>query len=308
MSKFLVTGGAGFIGSALSQKLLNHGHEVWVIDNLSTGYRSNIPAGANFIEGFCEDRALLEAMGEIAFDCIFHIAGQSSGEVSFDNPVLDMQANVQSTLVLLQYALKVNCKKVVFASSMSVYGDPCELPVTELSQTKPKSFYAVGKLASEHYLRIYESLGIESVSLRLFNVYGPGQNMANLRQGMASIFLAQSIQSNKIVVKGNVQRFRDFVLIDDVVEVFWRSYANDIKSGIYNVSAGKKITVQNILDLITDESKEDITIEVAEGTLGDQYGIYGSADKLESAIDFELNKDFSEGFKNMIKWAKTLKN
>ncbi len=308
MSKFLVTGGAGFIGAALSKTLLNQGHDVWIIDNLSTGYRSNIPAAASFIEGFCEDRQLLEAMGEIPFDCIFHIAGQSSGEVSFDNPVLDMQANVQSTLVLLQYAHKVNCKKVVFASSMSVYGDPLELPVTELSQTKPKSFYAVGKLASEHYLRIYKSLGIESVSLRLFNVYGPGQNMANLRQGMASIFLAQSIQSNKIVVKGNVQRFRDFVHIDDVVEVFWRSFANDIESGIYNVSAGKKITVQNILDLITDESEDEVKIEVAEGTPGDQFGIYGSADKLEAAVDFQLNKDFSAGFKNMIKWAKTLKN
>jgi len=151
---YLVTGGAGFIGSVLCNSLIAEGNSVVVVDNLSTGYRENVPSKAQFIEGFCEDEKVLHPLLGQSFDAIFHIAGQSSGEISYDNPVLDMQANVQSTLTLLKFAIETGCKSFIYASSMSVYGDPISLPVNEEMDPQPKSFYAVGKLASEHYLRI----------------------------------------------------------------------------------------------------------------------------------------------------------
>ena len=113
-----------------------------------------------------------------------------------------MQTNAQSTLLLLKYALKTNCRKFIYASTMSVYGDQPDIPIVEESSTLPKSFYAVGKLANELYLNIYSKYNIDIVALRLFNVYGPGQNMENLKQGMISILLAQALPNKHILIKG----------------------------------------------------------------------------------------------------------
>jgi UDP-glucose 4-epimerase len=304
---YLVTGGAGFIGSALSTQLLNDGNTVYIIDNLSTGYLDNVPQGAIFIEGNCEDDSVIEKLNNQFFDAIFHIAGQSSGEVSYDNPVLDMQANVQSTLVLLKYAVQTGCKTFVYASSMSVYGDATKLPVSESDPTLPKSFYAVGKLASEHYLRIYQTFGIKTVALRLFNVYGVGQNMDNLRQGMASIYLAQALQHNKIMVKGSTDRFRDFVYISDVVRAFIESMKTEIPSGIYNVCYGDKTHVSDILNLITEQLNNGTQTEIIDSTPGDQFGIYGDYKKFEKTFGFKNEISFRNGMIEMIDWAKNKK-
>lgn len=305
--KYLVTGGAGFIGSAVATQLLNDGNTVYIIDNLSTGYLDNVPEGAIFIEGNCEDDSVIEKLNAQFFDAIFHIAGQSSGEVSYDNPVLDMQANVQSTLVLLKYAVQTGCKTFVYASSMSVYGDATKLPVSESDPTIPKSFYAVGKLASEHYLRIYQTFGIKTVALRLFNVYGVGQNMDNLRQGMASIYLAQALQHNKIVVKGSTDRFRDFVYISDVVRAFIESMKIEIPSGIYNVCYGDKTHVSDILNLITEQLNNGTQTEIIDSTPGDQFGIYGDYKKFEKTFGFKNEISFRNGMIEMIDWAKNKK-
>ena len=202
MASFLVTGAAGFIGGALAKRLIEHGNKVITIDNLTTGFRESIPEGVIFIEGNCQDESIINQLNSYQFDAIFHIAGQSSGEISFEDPVYDLQTNAQSTLLLLKYALKTNCKKFIYASTMSVYGDQPDIPITEEASTLPKSFYAVGKLASEHYLDIYSKYSIDIVALRLFNVYGPGQNMENLKQGMISILLAQALSNKHILIKG----------------------------------------------------------------------------------------------------------
>lgn len=304
MKNYLVTGGAGFIGSCLSRDLLNEKQSVYIIDNLTTGYRENIPQGAIFIEGFCEDEKILSQLKGVCFDAIFHIAGQSSGEVSYDNPVLDMQANVQSTLVLIKFALENGCKNFIYASSMSVYGDAAILPVNEQFETSPKSFYAVGKLASEHYLRVYRQFGIKTIALRLFNVYGEGQNLTNLRQGMASIYLAQALRSGKILVKGSPERFRDFIHISEVVAAFKKAKEQSIPSGIYNVCRGDKVTVAEILKLINSSLEKPVSIEFIEGTPGDQFGIYGSPIHFEKTFGLKSKISFSQGMTEMIAWAK----
>ena len=301
---YLVTGGAGFIGSAIATKLIKSGHHVFIIDNLSTGKLENIPKGSYFIEGNCGDSSVFSVLLKYTIEAIYHIAGQSSGEVSFEDPEQDLKSNVQSTLILLQFAKSVGCKKFIYASSMSVYGIQKDLPVNETVKPKPVSFYAVGKLASEHYLRIFESFGIKTIALRLFNVYGPGQNLKNLKQGMASIYLAQALEGKRIVVKGSTLRFRDFVYISDVVKCFLKCEDEQVLSGVYNICTGQKVMVQEILDNIKNSISKDIEIVVVDGTLGDQYGIYGDPLKSNKIFGFSCDVNFSDGMAEMIKWAK----
>ena len=185
MKTYLVTGAAGFIGAAIAKRLIQSGHRVVSIDNMSTGFRDSIPEGVEMIEGACHDPKVIEEVSKHKYDCVMHVAGQSSGEISFDDPVYDLQTNCQSTLQLLKMCMDQGCNNFIYASTMSVYGDKDIQPVGEQVSLTPKSFYAVGKIASENYLRNYSKLGIRSTALRLFNVYGPGQNLSNLRQGMA---------------------------------------------------------------------------------------------------------------------------
>ena len=303
MASFLVTGAAGFIGSALAGKLVDAGHSVVTIDNLSTGFPELIPEGVIFIEGDCQDESIIDQLNSNQFDAIFHIAGQSSGEISFEDPLYDLQTNAQSTLLLLKYALKTKCKKFIYASTMSVYGDQPDIPIAEEASTLPKSFYAVGKLASEHYLDIYSKYNIDIVALRLFNVYGPGQNMKNLKQGMVSIFLAQASSNKKIIVKGNPERFRDLVYIDDIVNSFM-IFLEVNKPGYrcYNVSTGVRTTICNLVDKIIAYLPYEVSVEYSDSTPGDQFGIYGDATKIEKELGWKYQIDLDEGLRKMIDW------
>ncbi len=303
MKNYLVTGAAGFIGSKVAQALLDAGNKVYVIDNLSTGFISAVPKGAIFIEGDCADSTIIRKLEGIQFDCIYHIAGQSSGEVSFENPVYDLQTNAQSTLLLLEFCRKFGIKKFVYASTMSVYGNQENLPVSEKSIPNPESFYGVGKLASEHYLRIFSKYGISCTAIRLFNVYGPGQNLSNMKQGMVSIFLAQAIQDGKIVVKGDKNRFRDFVYIDDVVDAFLGS--EKIESGfhLFNICNGTKLHVYEIVEHIIESLNKKVEVEYVSGTPGDQFGIFGSNKEAQSVLNWQPKVQFIDGFSIMVNWS-----
>jgi UDP-glucose 4-epimerase len=306
MKTFLVTGAAGFIGSTVAKHLISDGNSVVTVDNLSTGKENAIPDGCTLIKGNDYDETVLEQLYHYNFDSIIHIAGQSSGEVSFENPVYDLQTNTQTTLMLLDYARKTNCKEFIFASSMSTYGDHENPYVNEQTVSVPKSFYAVGKLASENYMRIYSSIyGIRCTALRFFNVYGIGQNMDNLKQGMASIYLALALKNRHITVKGSKSRFRDFVYIDDVVDSVIKSTnrKNGNQFEAYNVSNARKIHVYEIIDVIEKTLPFKVTHEYIEGTSGDQMGIYSDYSKIEKDLEWKGTIRFEEGMKKMIEWA-----
>jgi UDP-glucose 4-epimerase len=295
---YLVTGAAGFIGAALAKQFIEQGSKVVTIDNLSTGFRESIPEGVIFIEGNCQDESIINQLNSYQFDAIFHIAGQSSGEISFEDPVYDLQTNAQSTLLLLKYALKTNCKKFIYASTMSVYGDQPDIPITEEASTLPKSFYAVGKLASEHYLDIYSKYSIDIVALRLFNVYGPGQNMENLKQGMASIYLAQALTNKKIIVKGSAERYRDFVFIDDVVRAFIQTgIYNDGKYRVFNIGTSERTTVSELIEKIKSNLQFDVKVEFNDPTIGDQFGIYANIDKAITELGWSPKISLDDGIK-----------
>ena len=302
MKEYLVTGGAGFIGSALAKHLLEKNNHVTIIDNLSTGFRENIPDNADFIKGNCQDQEIYKSLHK-KFDAIFHIAGQSSGEISFDDPVYDLQTNTQSTLLLLDYAVKTSCKRFLYASSMSVYGEQPDIPVAEDRRCNPKSFYGIGKIASEHYLRLYQELGVQSTALRLFNVYGPGQNMKNMRQGMVSIFIAMAIQDKHIVVKGSTERFRDFVYIDDVVDAFIECEKSPNTNGnVYNIATGVKTDVRNLLENLVKLFPYDVSIETSGNTPGDQFGIFSSIDLVMDHTDWRPKVSLENGLSKMVKY------
>jgi len=303
MSNYLVTGGAGFIGSALAKKLIDYGHNVTIIDNLSTGFINNVPEGADFINASLQELDIRKnSKLKKKFKAIYHIAGQSSGEISFDDPVYDLQTNTQSTLLLLKYAKESGCSRFIYASSMSVYGEQTDRPIIEDSMCNPKSFYGVGKMASEHYLRIYQNYGVNCTSLRLFNVFGPGQNMQNIRQGMVSIFLAMAIKDKKINVKGSLDRFRDFVFIDDVVNAFIDIDSNLSSYGkIYNVGTGIKTSVRELLSDLTDILPFKIEINVKGRTAGDQHGIYADISHIKNEIGWEPIVKLKDGLVLMIK-------
>lgn len=306
MKLILVTGAAGFIGSAIAKTLLLLGNKVVTVDNLSTGNKKCIPIGCEFIEGDIYDIKIIEKLEKYSFDLIIHMAGQSSGEVSFEDPVYDLQTNTQSTIMLLNLALKSGCKEFIYASSMSVYGDHENPFVSEQSHTIPKSFYAIGKLSSEEYMRIYSSYGIKTTALRFFNVYGVGQNLENLQQGMASIFIAQAITNRHIFVKGSKDRFRDFVYIDDVVKSVLLSIERE-KGELfesYNVCNGKKISVETIIEHIKSNLPYTITTEYGKGTPGDQNGIFGDFSKINKDLGWKGTVEFREGMKEMINWSR----
>tara|TARA_Y100000389_G_scaffold205079_1_gene262798 strand:- start:12639 stop:13577 length:939 start_codon:yes stop_codon:yes gene_type:complete len=304
---YLVTGGAGFVGSFVSKKLLNLGHKVTIIDNLSTGDRSNVDPKAHFVEGDASKRQTIKKLNKKKFHAILHLSGQSSGEISFENPIKDLNSNTTSTLLLLDYALQTDCKKFIYASSMSVYGEQKgKEQYSETDKTNPKSFYAVGKLASENYLKIYqEQFGIDYTILRYFNIYGPGQNLNNLKQGIVSIYLEQFLNDSfkEVLVKGSKTRFRDLCYIEDVVDITIQSIKDQrCNNEIINVGTGKKTKIQEIILSIQKKLSSNKIVIFKGSTRGDQHGIYANVDKIKSLgklnfIDFDL------GLKRMIAWA-----
>ena len=307
MANYLVTGAAGFIGAALAKKLIVEGHSVVTVDNLSTGDKSNIPEGVTFIEGDCGDASVYDQLPHCHYDAIFHIAGQSSGEISFDDPIYDIRTNAESTLLLLKYALKNGCRRFIYAGTMSVYGVKPETPIDEMAECKPESFYGVAKLASEQYMRIYQQYGIQSTSLRLFNVYGPGQNLDNLRQGMVSIYLAQMLASSHIHVKGSKSRFRDFIYIDDVVDVFFSCIDNEKSYGeIINVGTGVLTTVEDLICSLQKLYGKEVSVEYSGSTEGDIHGIYADTKKFKKIFDSQAITTLECGLKSFT--DKTIQN
>jgi len=306
--KVLVTGGAGFIGSCLSSRLIDEGCNVVVIDNLSTGFESNIPQAAEFLKLDISKEDFINKLTKIRFDYVFHLAAQTSGEISFEDPAYDVKTNVMGTLLLLNWSMEKRVKGFIYASSMSIYGDDQDLPVKETSPSRPLSFYGVGKLASEKYIDIFVKKGLPVTSLRLFNVYGPGQNMENLKQGMVSIYMAYIAKDEPILVKGSRDRFRDFIYIDDVVDAFIRAaFSEKAASKTFNVGTGKQAFVWQLLDEITKAfgyKVGDYPIQIEGSTPGDQIGIYADISKIKQYLSWEPKVELSDGIVRMVEWLK----
>jgi UDP-glucose 4-epimerase len=273
-------------------------------DDFSSGYRQNVPPGVDLVEGDLAEEKVIAALPR---DCelILHLAGQSSGEISFDDPVSDLRKNTVSTLNLIRYGIACGAARLVYASSMSCYGTVPDAPVAESTTCLPLSCYGVGKLAAEGYLRVY-ARQLPYVALRMFNVYGPGQDLSNLRQGMVSIYLAQALASGQVQVKGSLDRFRDFIHIDDVVEAWWQAAFRPEAAGrAINVGTGRRTTVRELLEAMRPHVPR-MAWYVEGSTPGDQSGIYADARLIGEQLGMTRFVPLSEGLARFVAWARTL--
>lgn len=294
--KILITGVAGFIGSKIAEKFIEENHEVFGVDDLSTGKLSNVNSKTHFLKHDLSDRKVIDLLPKEC-DFILHLAGQSSGEISYDDPAADLMKNTVSTLNLIEYGKKIKVKKFLYASSMSVYGNVPDMPVGENFSPNPISCYGISKLTSENYLKLFSS-EVPFISLRMFNVYGPGQDMQNLRQGMVSIFISQAINNNKIQVKGSIERFRDFIYIDDVVDVWFKFTFNpNLVNLTVNLGTGIKTTVLELLETIK-ELNPKFNYHIKGSTPGDQKGIFSDNSLISSLVDLNPFTKLSDGLVN----------
>ena len=300
----VVTGVAGFIGSRVAARMAAEGFTVVGVDDLSSGKQSNVPSSIDFIQGNLADTQTISKLPKAA-EFVLHLAGQSSGEMSFDDPVSDLEKNTISTLNLIRYGIGANISKLVYASSMSVYGNVPDAPIGEDEHVAPLSCYGIGKLAAENYLNVFGQQ-LSSVSLRMFNVYGPGQDMANLRQGMVSIYLAQALTNKHIVVKGSLERFRDFIYIDDVVEAWFRAVTlAGVGGNTINIGTGVRTTVAQVLEAVK-ANVVGTTVEVTDPTPGDQNGVFADTTRMRALLGMSDFVQLADGVKRFSDFVKTV--
>jgi UDP-glucose 4-epimerase len=303
--RVLVTGGAGFIGSHLSRRLVADGHAVTIVDNLSTGDRDVVPAGTDFVELDVATPGTLDDLGPRPFDAVCHLAGQSSGEKSYADPVTDFDANARATLLVADWAARRGVECVVHASSMAVYGARTELPVAEDQEPRPISFYGASKRAAEDVLRLHEGR-LRTVSLRMFSVYGPGQDLEELRQGMVSIYLSYILRGLPVAVRGSLERVRDFVFVDDVVAA-WVCALTTPAAGVFNVGTGVGTTVRSLLGqlLAACGRGDDYPVEVLPGTPGDQFAMCADVTRATAELGWSAGVALDDGLAELVRWAQT---
>lgn len=249
--RVLVTGGAGFIGSHLSKRLLEMGLEVYVIDNLSTGNIKNLAPGVNFFKGDILDQSMIKSIMDEGIEIVFHNAANVTIRGSVDNFCKDAENNVIGTLSVLRACERSKVRKFIFASSMAVYGDSEKpVPAGEKHKIAPLSPYGISKFASEMYIEnICRSLGLYHVILRYFNTYGPGQAFTPY-VGVITIFINRLLKGEPLTVFGDGNQCRDFVYIDDIIQSNIKAMEADINSGTFNIGSGEGHTVNEVAGIL----------------------------------------------------------
>lgn len=305
----LITGGAGFIGSHLAERLIKEGWSVLVVDNLSSGYVTNVPTEAQFKWLDLTHQDAVQELPTDGVDVVFHLASHVGQELSFERPLYDFMANAFSTLLLLKWCHQVKVKQLIFASSVNVYGNATQMPIPESAPIQPPSPYAVGKMASEYLNRIYQDFGVNTTNLRLFNVYGPRQDLNNLRQGMVSIYMAYVARNEPLLVLGSKDRFRDFSSVHDVVDAFYRCLNEKAYGKTYNVATGRQTYVWELIDLIIKAFGYDpVSYPITYGnpTINDQFGFYGDSSLIQQELGWAPTIKLEDGIAEMARWAQEM--
>lgn len=252
MATYLVTGGAGFIGSNLVEALLQKGHDVRVIDNFSTGRRENIQPFLGNVSLFELDIAEGDSLQESfeGVDYVLHQAALPSVPRSIEDPVGTFQSNVKGTLNMLEAARSAGVKTLVFASSSSIYGSNPELPKRETMKPAPMSPYAASKLAAETYCQVYHQVyGLPTVSLRYFNVFGPRQDPSSQYAAVIPKFIRSALQGEELTIFGDGEQSRDFTYISNVIDANILAAESDAGAGqVFNLACGDRITLNRMVE------------------------------------------------------------
>ena len=249
--RYLITGGAGFLGSALANRLVQDGHEVRVIDDLSSGDETSLHSNVSFTRGDVQDVPRLWTLLQ-GVECVYHLAARVHVPESLQYPREYNAVNVGGTVSVLEAMRDAGVRRVVLASSGAVYGDQPQQPVHEGMSPNPRSPYAVSKLAAEYYVRtIGELWGIEAVCLRIFNAYGPGQPLRASFPPVIPSFISRILSGGSVVMHGDGSSTRDYVYLDDVIEALVRaSTASGVARRIINVGSGQETSVLDLMRLI----------------------------------------------------------
>jgi nucleoside-diphosphate-sugar epimerase len=306
MALYLVTGGAGFIGSALVRRLLELGERVRVVDNFSTGLRVNLAevrGRIELLEGDLADEAVARE-GAVGADYILHQAAIPSVPRSIEDPVSSNRANVTATLNLLVAARDAGVKRFVYASSSSAYGDSETLPKVETQPDNPISPYALTKLAGEKYAVIFHRIyGLSTVSLRYFNVFGPRQNPDSPYSGVISRFMSAALSGRRPTVHGDGEQSRDFTFVDNVVSAnLLACQAGGVSGVVFNVGTGERHTLNDLLRSLSTILGRDLSPEYVAPRPGDVRHSLADIGRARQRLGYEVKVRFEEGLRRTVAW------
>lgn len=301
----LVTGGAGFIGSNVADELIAQGHEVRILDDLSTGFAENLPADALFFEGdLCDEELVAEAMDGV--EVVFHQGARGSVAKSLETPLITDLSNVHGTLTVLEAARRAGVRRVVAASSSSIYGGVAPRPTRETEPLTPKSPYAVTKMAGEHYLRVYwELFGLETVALRYFNVYGPRQDPGSAYAAVIPKFIAALRAGEAPVVHGDGGQSRDFAFVGDVVAANLAAAsapADRCAGKAYNIAGGSERSLLEMLDILGGILGVSIPPTHVEPRAGDVRHSFADTSAAQADLGWAPTVEFPDGLRRTADW------
>jgi nucleoside-diphosphate-sugar epimerase len=304
----LVTGGAGFIGSHLAEALCRRGHEVRVLDNFYSGRRENLRAVKGQVEilkGDCADPRVAQRACR-GVEVVYHEAAVPSVARSVQDPALSHRSNATATLTLLVAARDAGVRRFVYAGSSSVYGESKGLPKREVMDTRPLSPYAAAKLVSEHYLRIFSRLyGMETLTLRYFNVFGPRQDASSPYSGVISLFITALLAKRTPVIYGDGRQSRDFTFVANVVDGNLRALtAPGLHGQSVNLATGKRVTLNRLLSLLAREMGRSPTARHQPPRPGDIRHSLADVSLARKLLGYRPQIGLREGIKETVDWFK----
>jgi len=306
MTHALVTGGAGFIGSHVADAYLARGWRVTILDNFSTGKRTNVDPRAEVIEADITDASLANLVRDLKPDVISHHAAQIDVRVSVSEPALDAQTNVLATIRLLQAAAEIGARRFIFASTGgAIYGEPLETPQTENHSVRPLSPYGCAKLAAEHYLDYFRIVhGLPAVALRYANVYGPRQN-AKGEAGVIAIFTERMVRGDEVTINGSGEQTRDYVYVDDVVAANLAVTDRSDLAGPYNVGTGVETDLLALHATLAALTGTTRTPKHAPAKTGEQLRSVLDGCALRTIANLPEPVALSEGLRRTVAWFRT---
>jgi UDP-glucose 4-epimerase len=304
MARYLVTGGCGFIGSHLIERLLDAGHEVRVLDDLSTGKRENLPDGVPVIVGNVADAAAVDAAMQ-GMDGCFHLAAVASVERSREAWLETHHANLSGTIAVFDAARRAGGGgpvPVVYASSAAVYGDNPSMPLTEESATRPLSAYGADKLGCELHARVADGVhGVPATGFRFFNVYGPRQDPKSPYSGVISIFAGRIAQGLPITINGDGEQVRDFVYVKDLVRCLTAAMDRP-GAPVYNVCTGVATSVNRLAEVLAELSGRPLQRNAAPARAGDIRVSIGDPSRLIAAFGTACQTSLQDGLRDTLAW------
>lgn len=305
MANYLVTGGAGFIGSHISETLVKRGYRVRVADNFITGFKHNIRDGVEFLEGDCANPEFAKKIVE-GMDYVIHQAAIPSVPRSVDKPLESHRANVDGMLHMLLASRDAGVKRLVFAGSSSVYGDTEVLPKVETMEPHPMTPYALQKLMSEAYGQMFTSLyGFETVTTRYFNVFGPRQDPGSPYSGVISLFIKALSEGTRPVIYGDGEQTRDFTYVANVVDGVIRSAETPGVGGeVFNVATNSRISLNQLLAVLNKIFGTNLEPIYKEARKGDVRDSQADITKAERLLGYKPTVSLEDGLRETVKWFK----